>query len=658
MIEATFRLEDDFVDKYAKIKPPFGFNGLGELVYYRTYSRVRPDGTNERWHETIRRVVEGTYRMQERHIIHNDLGWNHNRAQKSAQEMYDRIFHMKFLPPGRGLWAMGSLLTEEREINASLSNCAFVTTDNIDKHNNADKPFTFLMDASMLGVGVGFDVKGAGKITIKEPGLCWYRNVISDDREGWVDALRKTLRSYFYGEDTPIHDYSLIRPVGQLIKGFGGLASGPGPLKELLVAINKLLKSDIGKPLSITNITDIQNLIGKCVVAGNLRRSSEIVLGDYNSAEYLSLKNYTINPQRESFGWTSNNSVFADIGMDYTVPAAHTARNGEPGYVWLQNMRQYSRMNDIIDNKDAKVAGTNPCGEQSLYSEELCVLVETFPNNHTNIQDFLRTLKFAYLYAKTVTLAKTHWPETNKIMLKNRRIGCSLSGIQQFVAARGIEEFRNWCETGYATIEKYDEIYSDWLTIPRSIKKTSVKPSGSVSLVAGATPGMHWPESRFYIRRMRLSRHSDLIPGLEEAGYKLEPAFGSEDSTLVVEIPVDVGENIRTVGEVSMWEQLAMSAFLQKYWADNQVSCTCSVNPDTESDQIAHALNYYQYQLKGVSFLPRLKQGAYPQMPYEEITEERYVEMVAGLKPLNFHGIEQETAEVERFCDGDTCVLR
>ena len=161
----TFQLSENFINKYKRKKPPFGFNGLGELVYMRTYSRIKNNGKNERWWETIKRVVEGTYTMQKNHIESYQLGWNAWQAQKSAQEMYDRMFNMKFLPPGRGLWAMGTSITEERGLYAALNNCAFVSTSTI--KDDYSKPFCFLMDASMLGVGVGFDTKGAGEVMIK-----------------------------------------------------------------------------------------------------------------------------------------------------------------------------------------------------------------------------------------------------------------------------------------------------------------------------------------------------------------------------------------------------------------------------------------------------------------------------------------------------------
>lgn len=652
-----FTLSDHFVSKYKRKKAPFGFNGLGELVYHRTYSRMKADGKNEQWWETVQRVVEGTFNMQKRHIDAHGLGWNAWKAQHSAQQMFDRIFNMKFLPPGRGLWAMGTPITEEKKLFAALNNCAFVSTESF--KGEFSSPFCFLMDASMLGVGVGFDTKGAGTLILKGPNPVRRSELyeIPDTREGWVESLRLLLDSYAQGTGEIEFDYSAIRPAGVPIRGFGGESSGPDPLVELHQSVRDILNEEIGKPVSITAIVDIMNLIGKCVVAGNVRRTAEIVFGEPDSEEYLDLKNYEVNPHRATYGWTSNNSIFAEVGMNYEPAAERVRYNGEPGFAWLHNMKAYGRMADAPNWKDRRASGGNPCLEQTLESYELCCLVETFPNNHESVEDYLETLKYAYLYAKTVTLGQTHWPETNRVMLRNRRIGCSMSGIAQFVADKGLGQLQAWMDKGYAHIQTLDENYSDWMAIPRSIKTTSIKPSGTVSLLAGATPGIHFPESRYYIRRMRLGIGSNLVPALEKAGYKLEPAFGSEETTLVVEIPVDVGEGVRTLDSVSMWEQLGMASLAQRYWADNQVSCTVTFDPDSEGSQIAAALDQFQYQLKGISFLPRLDLGAYPQMPYESIDAETYQEMKSQLGKLSFGRIKGEEIVVERFCDNDVCEI-
>eukprot|EP00761_Pharyngomonas_kirbyi_P004222 gb/GECH01004226.1/.p1 GENE.gb/GECH01004226.1/~~gb/GECH01004226.1/.p1 ORF type:complete len:1717 (+),score=253.33 gb/GECH01004226.1/:1-5151(+) len=1665
-----FRLSRNFVERFAEEKPPFGFNGLGEIVYKRTYSRLKEEGRNEEWYETVERVVNGCYNLQKRWIEEHRLGWNAWKAQKSAQEMYRRIFWMKFLPPGRGLWAMGSPLTEERGLYAALNNCfsgetelitqdgikrfidtvdttqtvlsengkwidapirsfgeqplrkitihrqgfkrvihatgdhiwfiqdrcsdnhrwqecptdklepgtylqpsfssgiqdsarpspegiahgmvfgggniaidsdnthlywgggdphrergsgiplslqlhdevrnaihaahmsrqykelpditknksylygflsgyiavhgcvatdgeirilshshetisfvrdaaavlglghygvqegtvdgnttrsgahhtfsitlmrdtlpeelflikehrdqcakdaehhpwcvagveetdrveevycavvpdtnSFTLAEGILTHNcgfvsTADmktepaKPFCFLMDAAMLGVGVGFDTKGEGSIVVKHPRRKNTADdvfVVPDSREGWVQSVKILLDAFFHGTSSPEDasatspssslptlpqfDYSQIRSAGEPIRGFGGRAAGAEPLQQLHHALFDILSQQVGNHISVTTITDIMNMIGRCIVSGNIRNTAEIAFGSPHNQEFLDLKNYKKNPHRASYGWTSNNSVFAELGMDYSAATERIIDNGEPGFAWLDNMRNYGRMNGIEDRRDSRAAGGNPCLpgdtivmtdrgprrikdlihkpfnavvngevypshggfwktgvndvyaiqtkeghsirltanhkvlvtgivegdryyiwkradeliwgdlivlnhpgtpeqlrwsgegsfiegeragrnidlscsldqfyhritcrndndsiissdmdpeeyqsyfmtatssdfqrgflsaifdnygdvsegstrnkhrssismtsthqdtlnmlqkililhginstveqlpapfdsgdigltaqsrgidpnssasftlwqlsivtgnnhmlfekligfqnvtkqqqqvldnmdtvhyqglqqqqqipeqdytsfndeqngvqslcvatfeclthtdtsisvydctveeahrfiadgvvvhnclEQTLESYELCCvsadtriltrdgypriadavgapvqvwngaewssvvpfvaarnkdlyrvtvsdgsyidvtdnhkwsvrtadhlavgyrsvetrdlnvgmslettrvttsdrgehsdiaypsgwqigisainsrdkpktrglrsnqddgvehndpnrrnhmdsfkmfppfqshpswistltdpscglpdpvfswdassirefvlgwraaqdtphsgdrkpehctllgsetqirdtqlllrktgingayiyrmqdvhpycwgltipeydmlrlhagvetmpylssekdlnrndnnnngieiqrviniekldgkhtvycfteprrhmgvfgncltyqcLVETFPFNHESLDDFQRTLKYAYLYAKTVTLGKTHWPETNRVLLRNRRIGCSLSGVAQFISEKGIHPMKEWCESGYDTIQKYDRLYSEWFAIPRSIKTTSIKPSGTVSLLSGSTPGMHYPESRFYIRRMRLSRGSDLVQPLRDANYRIEPAADDPDNTVVVEFPIDMGRNMRTLEDVSMWEQLSLASFLQRYWADNQVSVTVSFDPEREGPHISHALDYFQYQLKGVSLLPRLELGAYAQMPYEAVTEERYRRDVSRLQPLDVRHTRRKDADVEadKFCDSDRC---
>lgn len=656
-----YKLKDSFIDKYKKVKPPFGFNGLGEITYYRTYSRKKEDGTNEQWYETIRRVVEGTYSVQKRHIINNGLGWSERDAHISAEEMYDRMFNMKFLPPGRGLWAMGSDTIEKKGLFSALNNCSFVSTDNITK--DYSKPFTFMMDMSMLGVGVGFDIKGGGKLEVKSPKRNGFTYNIPDTREGWVESVRYLLDAYLKREALPAFSYHLIRPKGEDIKGFGGKSSGHEPLLKLHEDVSKLLYERVGKYLTGEDIADIMNMIGVCVVAGNVRRSAQIILGDPEDESFLHLKDYRwdkdkseyvgTKAKRAAFGWTSNNTVSCEIGQDYSELARQTALNGEPGYIWMENAQDYGRMGDPPNHKDHKAVGTNPCSEQTLESYEMCCLVETFPTKHIDIDDYKRTLKFAYLYAKTVTLGNTQWVDTNRVQLRNRRIGTSVSGVAQFIGEHGISELKHWLEEGYHTIQYYDEVYSDWLAVPKSIKTTSVKPSGTVSLLPGVTPGIHYPIANYYTRRVRLSVNSNLIPYLEKAGYIIEPDVMDPVNTLVVEVPVKI-ENCRTLDDVSIWEQCELAAFMQEHWADNQVSCTVSFRAE-EASHIENVLQYFQYRLKSISFLPKTD-SVYAQMPYEAISKDEYENCVKQLKGLSIKTL-SEKAEPDKFCDGDKCIL-
>ena len=205
-------------------------------------------------------------------------------------------------------------------------------------------------------------------------------------------------------------------------------------------------------------------MIGVCVVSGNVRRSAELLIGSLDDDEFLNLKNSSVFPERNSYdpeslgwGWMSNNSVETSVGKDLSKIVDGIALNGEPGVIWMDTTRKYGRLSDPINNKDWRAAGYNPCAEQSLESSEMCTLVETYINRHDDLEDFKRTLKFAFLYAKTVTLLPTHWAPTNAVMQRNRRIGTSISGIANFADNNGLPVLRQWMDDGYNTVQKYDK---------------------------------------------------------------------------------------------------------------------------------------------------------------------------------------------------------
>lgn len=644
----SFCLQDSFLEKYHDKQPDWG--PLGFVTYLRTYSRriEGEDRTEEFW-ETLARVVNGTFSIQKNHCKQHRLPWDEKKAQRTAQKMFQLMWSFRFLPPGRGLWAMGTpqLL---KNGGASLNNCSFVSTKDINQ--DPVTPFLFLMDMSMLGVGVGFDVLGADKAKIYTPkGSVTYQ--IPDTREGWVEALALFLTAFLVkGSKMPVFDYSLVRPAGAIIKGFGGIASGPQPLIDFFEYVEEnIFRKKIGLTLSSTDIVDIMNLIGKVVVSGNSRRSSEIALGELDDDAFINMKQD--KEKLVSHRWASNNSIFAAKGMDYIHIAKVSATNGEPGYFWLDNARAYGRMADPPNWKDAKACGTNPCNEQTLEHAELCNLVETFPSRHDSLEEYLETLKIAYLYAKTVTLVPTHWEITNAVMMRNRRIGLSQSGIVKAFKKHGRRNILNWCDEGYKFITALDVQYSNWLCVPQSIKKTSVKPSGTVSLLPGEPPGIHYPHSEYYIRRIRISKYSPLVPALIKAGYKVEPEIGKEDSTVVAEFPVHEEFYDRGKDNVSIWEQVSNAIEYQRLWADNQVSVTITFTPE-EARDIPHILEMHEDKLKSISFLPLFNHG-YQQAPYETITKAEYEKMKSCLTPVDLRATIE--AEAPAGCDGEACSI-
>ena len=646
-----FRLSDTFIEPYKDAEVPWG--PLGYVTFKRTYARrlseFETDATGtEEWWQTCRRVIEGMFNMQKQHVFLLGLEWNDNKAQRTAKDAYDRLFNLKWTPPGRGLWMMGTKFVEERTA-AGLFNCAFRSTK--DLAAKGGYLFAWMMDALMVGIGVGFDTEGAGTITIREPQYTNDTLIIDDSREGWVDSVHMLLDGFFFGSRVPKFDYSAIRPEGAPIHGFGGTSSGYGPLKELHDSLTELYGAKIGEPITSVDIVDTENLIGRCVVAGNVRRSAALAMGRHDDTQYLEMKNDSEKLMHHR--WGSNNSFNAIVGMDYTWHADQSQKNGEPGYIWLDNARTRGRFKDGPRFDDTNVAGFNPCVEQQLEDAELCCLVETFPAKHENLEDYLKTLKIAYLYGKTITLSNTHWPETNAKMLKNRRIGLSQSGVVQAFNKHGRREMYNWCDQAYDFVQSLDEEYSNWLCIPKSIRTTSIKPSGTVSLLNGSTPGIHFPEDEYYIRRIRFSKDSPLIGSLSEAGYKIEDDVYSPN-TVCVEFPVHEPYFVKGKRDVNMWEQLEIAAQYQHYWADNSVSITVTFKPE-EAPSIKDALEMYESRLKAVSFL-RYEETGYEQAPYEPITKEQFEKMTNKINPVQRFETDQEGSG-SKFCTNDTCTF-
>jgi ribonucleoside-diphosphate reductase alpha chain len=664
-VRNRFELNESTKRELLSLKPSFGFNGLGEVVFRRTYSR-----DNEDWGDVVIRVIEGTFSIRKDHFIKNSFCWNDESWQPFAKEMALSMFHMKWLPPGRGLWMMGTEFAYERG-SMALNNCGAIDTT-----HDIVAAAEWTMDALMHGVGVGFSTTWRGNASA--PNKKDNENyVIEDSREGWVDSLITLMCAYIespkYGHTKfPVFDYSLIRPAGVPIKGFGGQASGPDPLKKLHSRIENYLDNFCKGTITVNNVekeynhtrlvADIFNAIGACVVAGNVRRSAEISLGDVRDTTFTDLKNYVINPERMEIGWMSNNSVVlnsTDGFEDFSyIPnlASRIRDNGEPGVINLYNIQKYGRYGKEMSDKAFLV---NPCAEISLESAELCNLAEIFPPRCNGESDFYDAISFATFYATTVSLLPTHRPETNEIIARNRRIGVSISGIAQWV---NFKAYKGWCDMnytaltgflrkGYKLVRLENARLSADAGVPASVRVTAVKPSGSISLLAGVTPGVHYPVSRFAIRRMRIGETSPLVPHMIRAGIPYEKDKYS-DNSLVFEFVIDHGD-VRPCDEVSPWEQFSLVALMQRCWSDNLVSATIYFDNEKDGSDVEKLLAMYIPVLKSISMLPHSNHG-YAQAPYEHIDETEYKRRLKKTN-IDFKTLRGNVPEGSKYCSGDRC---
>lgn len=650
IVQARYHLPTSVVEDLRARPVPWGFGPLSEAVYYRTYSRTMPDGGQEQWADTVVRVVEGVMSIRKDWLV-NTLGkrFPKRKYDQIARTMALQIYDLKWTPPGRGLWAMGTEYIFERGSHA-LQNCGAVEV----KRSLAN-PAAWLMDALMCGVGVGFSTHNA-RIKLKGPKGRPTTYVVPDTKEGWAELVKKLIRSYEQGTRPVTFDYSKIRPAGAPIRGFGGTSSGYGPLEKLHERLRGFLQDHMdGKVDDVRLVTDTMNAVGACVVAGNVRRSAEIALGSPSSDTFLNLKNYELNPDRAELGWMSNNSVVLEDRSEFhDLPdlAPLITANGEPGVINMVNIRKYGRTSE---RREDNATLMNPCAEQPLASHETCCLVEVFPTR-CSPSELPDVLKGATFYASTVALLKSHSPKTNAVTSENRRIGVSVSGVADWIDGTSVAHVFDALNRGYDVVRDYNRQLAKEAGVAESIRVTTVKPSGTVSLLAGVSPGVHFPVGGHVVRRMRVADDSPVTRILADAGVPMEKDEVS-DNTNVLEFPLDYGDGrTRSVKDVSVYEQAAITAMLQRAWSDNAVSCTLTVQP-RELDQIGSVLGLYVPQVKSLSLLPDADGGAYAQMPLERITKADFEERRARIAAVDWSELHGSDGADQPFCTNDVCEI-
>ena len=685
-----FVLRDEHVKRLLRQTYEFGFNDskFGEVVYYRTYSRLKEDGSQENWYDTVLRVTNGIFTIRKWYFLTHRLPWDEDRMQARANRLALSMIHAKWLPPGRGLWIMGTKYVYERS-SMALYNCMFVEVKDI------AKDVAWLMDCLMCGGGVGF---GIGE----EPQYQYFVSptsetttyIIPDTREGWVESVRLLLRSYYpdkYKENwnpTVQFDYSQVRPEGLPIKGFGGMSSGPAPLQQLHERIRGYTGNYINKNCNWTHyVADVCNAVGAAVVVGNVRRSAQIALGSPDDESFLDLKNYDKYPKRLEIGWMSNNTARFNTRKDFEkIPeiAERIRNNGEPGIANMINIQKFGRFGHEGESREDLATGLNPCSEIPLESYEVCNLSEVFPSRCEDYYDFTSALRDATFYSSTVSLYPTHSPETNAIIARNHRIGVSLSGIAEWMPELSTAEAIRWLRDGYKVVRTTNEKLNKEAGVPAAIRTTTIKPSGTISQLAGTASGMHYPIYRHAIRRMVVNKNAKIARVLEDANYSMEPGveFLSTDvaegrtryskydsfahnndvlpyeseTSVVIEFPIYQGK-ARPIGTVSPWEQFGLLQMLQREYCDNSVSATIYFDPEKDGDQVQHMLSMFLPTIKSVSMLPHAPEGKYPQMPYQEITKDEYNQRIKMLKDIDWSGLSGSDGVNSMYCENDKCEL-
>lgn len=646
---AIAQLSESFVQKYANQKVPWG--PVGYVVYKRTYAR-KLDNRTEEWHETVARCVNGILKISRGAI-----------SLEEGERLFDHIFNLRCSFAGRSLWQLGTP-TVEKLGASSLINCWGVTMDSLES-------FPFIFDQLMLGGGVGFNIQREHvyqlppvkhKVKVERRDTKDADFIVPDSREGWVELLRRVLESYFTTGKSFTYSTICIRGKGTPISGFGGVASGPEDLVVGLSKICSILDRRFEKRLRPIDVLDINTIIGSIVVAGNVRRSALIAIGDPDDFNFIRAKRWSLGtiPAHRAM---SNNTVLANK-FDHLPDEfwnGYGTDEGEPYGLFNRDLaRRKGRLKDT-HRTDPRVAVMNPCGEITLEPHEACNLTEIFAPNVRDQEQLTEIATLLYKVAKVITTLPYHWKPSQEVISRNRRLGGSITGVYQAAHIMKPEIL----DAVYQELEKQDREFSATLTkifgykITESIKLTTIKPSGTLSLLAGVSPGCHPEFSPYYIRRIRFAANDPLVSVLRNSGYPTEPVQqldGTRDhDTQVVSFPVRArpGKVSRDVSAIDMLETIKM---LQTYWADNSVSCTVYYRPEELPAIQAWLKENYNTSIKSVSFLLHSEHG-FVQPPLEEITKEEYEKRAAKLKPLNLN--QDNGGDLENMeCAGGACPIK
>ena len=598
---------------------------LGYLVYKRTYSRrideANVDSRSEEFGETVERVINSC-----------DKQLKCEFTPQEEERLRGYLTGLKGSVAGRFWWQMGTATVDKLGLS-SLQNCAFTTVD------NPIRPFTWAMDMLMLGSGVGYNIqrKNVDKLPpVNSSFTCPTRvdssdadYIVPDSREGWVKLLGKTLKAAFLSDNKSTFTYStkMIRGKGAPIKGCGGVASGPEDLCWGIEQISKVLEKRAGKKVRPIDVLDVMNIIGAVVVAGNVRRSAQIAIGDADDVEYLLAKRWDLG-NIPSWRAMSNNSVVCnDIGDLHEFFWDGYEGKGEPyGLINLNLSRKVGRLGES-QYPDPEVQGYNPCAEQSLANYETCCLAEVFLPNISSKEEFVDVCKLLYRINKHSLRLPCHHEETQTIVHANMRMGIGITGVLQ-----ATEEQKSWLSDTYERLREYDKTYSMRHGWPESIKLTTVKPSGTLSLLPGVTPGVHPGYAQYMIRRVRSASNHPLVETCRNHGYDVEYQRnfdGSEDrGTVVVSFPFSYPEGTKLAKDMTAIDQLEAVKWLQEVWSDNSVSCTVYYRKEELPEIKKYLKKHYKGCHKSLSFLLHSEHG-FQQAPLEEITKEEFDKMIA-----------------------------
>ncbi|MDO8469601.1 MAG: ATP cone domain-containing protein [bacterium] len=639
------------VQRLAEESKKYFRNALGEFIYYRSYSRwIEDEGRRETWIETVDRYMS---------FMRENLGTKLTDTEYA--DVREAILWQRAMPSMRLLWSAGK---GARATNVSAYNCSFTAP-------TKPEDLGEIMYLSMCGAGVGFSVEQQTVQKLpqikKQTGRRAPTHVIADSKEGWATALVLGLKTWFAGKDIDF-DFSELRPQGARLMTMGGKSSGAAPLRIVLEFSRRKLLARQGKRLEPIDVHDIICKIGEVVVMGGVRRTALISLSDFDDEAMRHAKSgqfYLTEPQRalanNSAVYTEKPSASQFLDEWVALAGSGTGERGifnRGGLKSQMPVRRWKKMNGSI-----LTTGTNPCGEIVLRSKQFCNLTEVVARHEDTVETLLEKVRIAALlgtYQSTLTDFSFLSKEWKKNCEEERLLGVSITGQWDCPVVRDPAVLRELRDRAVAVNEEYAKRFG----INCSTSVTCVKPSGTVSQLVDAASGLHPRHAPYYIRRIRIAASDGLFQMLRDQKVPCYPEVGQHvdaATTYVFEFPVKAPDGSVLRNDMTALEQLEHWRMVKENFTEHNPSVTISVG-DGEWIEVANWLYRHWDMIGGLSFLPRADH-VYTLAPYEEITKERYEELVANMPSIDFSQILRYEREdmtqgaKELACVGGTCEI-
>lgn len=590
---------------------------FSDFIYVRTYSRYLWDkGRRETWEETVGRYCDFVFSKTK----------NADKIpEKVKRKIKEKILNKRVMPSMRALFTAGPAAENN---NAAMYNCSFMTVDEI-------RVFSDTVLLLMNGTGVGFSC--SKEHTEKLPVVQEQKNmppiicVIEDSKEGWANALKTGVEAWYNGRDCKF-DFSLIRPLGEPLKTFGGIASGPEPLRQLLDFSREVIIQAQGRRLRPIECHDIMCECACVIVAGGSRRSALISLSDLDDEELRTAKNPPIDPRR----WLSNNSAIYHEKpnvLDFLDEWAQLAKSGT-GERGIFNLHA-ARKNAPKRRKSKEIVGGNPCMEIMLRRRGMCNLSEVVLRSDSDFDDLRDDITTA-VWIGVIQSTFTHFPGLDPEFARNceeeRLVGVSITGQMDNLELL-TEEILELIKKHAVKTARHAAKLLD-INVPAAV--TSVKPSGSVSSLVNSSSGLHPRWAPYYIRRVRISKHNVLFKLMCDQGMIAYDAPENND-TAYFEFPIKSPEGSVTRHDLSAIDQLKHYLKIVKHYTEHNASCSVYVKPEEWLEVASFVYDNFDF-INGVSFFPYFD-NVYEATPFEEISKERYEEMSSQLPTIDFSAL-------------------